>query len=452
MQYDAANRLLGATVNGQETTFVYDGDGGRVKKSFNGTTTVYIGKLYECTNGSCVKYIFGGSERLALKSTDSATPYFYHSDHAGSTGVVTQQDGAIFQYLAYFPYGEIWTNSLAPASGLHHKFTGQELDDSIALYFYNARYYDPIIGRFVSPDNLGGGIIDLTQTTEPQKLITVLDLIRGYGRVASYAHPNISTGYSGNPENPHSLNRYSYVYNNPLRYTDPTGEQAQLIPIIIGVGIGAVQGGTSALAAGNGPSSSGFWGSVAIGAGTGGLTAAYIEANPYLLGAFIGYTSNVLGQAWNQVWSNSCCNLSLWQAAGATYGGAVAGGLTTLQYNFYRTALVNSNYFTGTTPQIVDYALQGFAGLAAGGTSLLPDFAANLFQKAFSPAPSPPTSSLPIDQWCRPPLNCDSSSTLSNANWPPPVTLANPLIYVPYEFYLPYDPWEYDPWESDFNW
>jgi RHS repeat-associated protein len=61
------------------------------------------------------------------------------------------------------------------------QFTGQRLD-STGLYYYNARYYDPNIGRFISPD-------------------TIFE----------------------DPLNPQSLNRYSYCINNPLRYTDPSG-------------------------------------------------------------------------------------------------------------------------------------------------------------------------------------------------------------------------------------
>jgi RHS repeat-associated protein len=64
------------------------------------------------------------------------------------------------------------------------KFTGQRLDGT-GLYYYNARYYDPIIGRFISPDGTGQNL------NEPQ-----------------------------------TLNRYSYVQNNPLKYTDPTGHFA----------------------------------------------------------------------------------------------------------------------------------------------------------------------------------------------------------------------------------
>lgn len=65
--------------------------------------------------------------------------------------------------------------------GTDKKYTGQRLDGT-GLYFYNARYYDAEMGRFVSADSLVQA-----------------------------------------PHNPQSLNRYSYVINNPLAYTDPTG-------------------------------------------------------------------------------------------------------------------------------------------------------------------------------------------------------------------------------------
>jgi hypothetical protein len=55
------------------TTFVYDYSGHRVKKN----STVYIGKLYECTGGSCSKYIFAGNNRIALKT--GANVYYYHT-------------------------------------------------------------------------------------------------------------------------------------------------------------------------------------------------------------------------------------------------------------------------------------------------------------------------------------------------------------------------------------
>ncbi len=77
-------------------------------------------------------------------------------------------------------YGEEYTTSGSQPTTF--RFTGQRLDAGIQLYFYNARYFDHIVGRFVQAD-----------TVVPQ------------------------------PSNPQALNRYSYVLNNPLRYTDLTG-------------------------------------------------------------------------------------------------------------------------------------------------------------------------------------------------------------------------------------
>ncbi|MEW6682131.1 MAG: FG-GAP-like repeat-containing protein [Nitrospirota bacterium] len=172
--YDHENRPTTITVSGVTTTFVYDGDGGRVKKTVGGVTTTYIGQLYECTT-SCSKYIFAGSQRLALKPNGTTgTIYYYHTDHLGSSSVVTDQTGAVVERLGYHPYGQVRTNT--GSVDVNHKFTGQRLDDSTGLYFYNARYYDPVLGRFLRPDPL------------------------------TYDH-------------------YMYVGNNPINATDPSGYQ-----------------------------------------------------------------------------------------------------------------------------------------------------------------------------------------------------------------------------------
>lgn len=178
--YDIENRPIQVVSGGVTTTFVYDGDGWRVKKTTGGITTVYIGKLYECTGIACSKYIFAGSQRIALKPVGSSEVYYYQPDHLGSSNVVTNQAGAKLQELTYYPYGQTRTNT--GTINVNHKYTSQELDSSTGLYFYNARYYDPVLGRFISAD-------------------TIIP----------------------NPLNPQALNRYSYVTNNPLNYNDPYG-------------------------------------------------------------------------------------------------------------------------------------------------------------------------------------------------------------------------------------
>ncbi len=92
---------------------------------------------------------------------------------------MTTSAGTLDSTMTFFPFGECLESQGTLATD--RKFTGQRLDDT-GLYSYGARYYDYTIGRFISADTV----------------------------VQSFS-------------NPQTLNRYSYVTNNPLRYTDPTG-------------------------------------------------------------------------------------------------------------------------------------------------------------------------------------------------------------------------------------
>jgi len=176
--YNYDNMPSSIKYNKVTTTFVYDGNGSRIKKTAGKTTTVYIGKLYECAGTNCTKYIFTGDTRIA-KKTSTATLY-YHQDHLGSSSVITNTSGSKVEEIHYLPFGGTWadTNSVLTT----HKFTAQELDAETGLYYYGARYYNPVLARFISPDSI------VPDPTDPQ-----------------------------------AFNRYSYVRNNPLIYTDPSG-------------------------------------------------------------------------------------------------------------------------------------------------------------------------------------------------------------------------------------
>ena len=178
LTHDYENRLSTVVTGGSTTTFVYDFAGGRVKKTSASITTLYIDKLYECTSGVCTKHIFAGGNRIVSKKPSGT--YYYHTDHLRSSSVVTDASGYKVEEIYYYPFGQTRLDS--GSVNLHHKYTGQEEDAETGLYYYNARYYDPAIGRFVSADTM------------------VPD-----------------------PTNPQALNRYSYVLNNPLIFTDPTG-------------------------------------------------------------------------------------------------------------------------------------------------------------------------------------------------------------------------------------
>jgi RHS repeat-associated protein len=125
-----------------------------------------------------VKYYYANGRRVAMG--ENGTLYWLLTDHLGSTAITAYSGGGKKAEIRYKAWGEDrYTSGTTPTT---YRFTGQRWDDTIELYFYNARYYDPVLGRFISADPL-----------------------------------------VPNPANPQDLNRYSYVRNNPLRYTDPTG-------------------------------------------------------------------------------------------------------------------------------------------------------------------------------------------------------------------------------------
>ncbi|MEW6328422.1 MAG: toxin TcdB middle/N-terminal domain-containing protein [Thermodesulfobacteriota bacterium] len=176
--YDYENRPVSMAYDGSTAGFVYDHSGQRIKKITPSSATVYIDQLFEGTNGAYTKYIFAGGRRIASKT--STDIYYYHTDHLGSSNVITDAAANKVQEIYYYPFGG--TRSNIGSIDVKHKYTGQEEDIETGLYYYGARYYDPNIGRFISADTI----------------------------VPDYS-------------NPQALNRYSYVLNNPLLYIDPTG-------------------------------------------------------------------------------------------------------------------------------------------------------------------------------------------------------------------------------------
>lgn len=202
LSYEAENRLLQVNELGTITLFTYDGDGGRVRKTTGSASTTYIGSLFEKdSSGKTTKHIFAGANRIAsvIAGPEGAKQsLYYHSDHLGSSNVITNQSGQQVQYCEYTPYGTIAKNEGSDV--VKHKFTGKELD-STGLYFYGARYYDPTIGRFITAD-------------------TIVQA----------------------PYDPQSLNRYSYCRNNPINYVDPSGHSwwSKFWHSFVGAFVGAV--------------------------------------------------------------------------------------------------------------------------------------------------------------------------------------------------------------------
>lgn len=216
--YDAENRLREVkevTGVGVDAVYVYDGDGNRVQATTNGVTTHYPGRHFERTlNSGYTKYFSFGGE---LVSFERSTGYpantgrrFVLRDHLNSTSVVVNGGGTKLWEERYLPFGEVrqtWKSASEMPVQTPYRYTGQRLEVGVGapspvggldrgLYDYGARWYDPMLGRFVQADSV-----------------------------------------VPNPGNPQDLNKYTYVGNNPLRYTDPTGH-CWVLPLPLCMDIG----------------------------------------------------------------------------------------------------------------------------------------------------------------------------------------------------------------------
>ena len=107
--------------------------------------------------------------------------YYYHSDHLGSSNIMTNRDGEQVQHYGYMPFGNERYQDNTQAFSVTNRYTGQHLDEETGLYFYGSRYYDPELARFIQPDSIV---------------------------------PDASS---------QGLNRYTYANNNPLVFVDPSG-------------------------------------------------------------------------------------------------------------------------------------------------------------------------------------------------------------------------------------
>lgn len=165
--------------------YAYDHEENRIKKidydysTGINTSTYYISDNFiqvRLTNGTILNetYYYANGKLVASKD-NSGNKQYYHPDHLGSTTLVTNQSGDIVEEEFYLPFGEIYSGS----ENSRHLFTGKELDKLSDLYYYGARYYNPEFGFFLTGDDF------------------IADIY-----------------------NPQNLNRYSYVLNNPYKYTD----------------------------------------------------------------------------------------------------------------------------------------------------------------------------------------------------------------------------------------
>ena len=90
---------------------------------------------------------------IANDTTKEET-FFYHSDHLGSTSYITDDHANITQYDVYLPYGELLVDEHSSSEDLPYKFNGKQFDEETGLYYYGARYLNPMASIWYGVDPL----------------------------------------------------------------------------------------------------------------------------------------------------------------------------------------------------------------------------------------------------------------------------------------------------------
>ncbi len=255
-----------------------------------------------------IHYLTGGDGALfamyVIDQNNEGRMYYIYTDHLGSPNLITDATGNVVLELSYDAWGKrrnpaTWEpfTSTPEEPLIDRGFTFHEHLYPFTLINMNGRAYDPLVGRFLSAD------------------------------------PYIQA-----PDNTQNLNRYSYCLNNPLRYSDPSGEW---IPFVIGAVIGGIQGAMIGDQAGL--KGLGLIGATLAGAGLGSLTAgagtSAAASSGVIVGAIAGGAINgagfglVAGIATGQDVGSIFANMlnggskgAILGLAGGAVGGAIGGG------------------------------------------------------------------------------------------------------------------------------
>ena len=318
-------------------TFTYAADGQRRKMQIGNSTTIYVDDYQVNKNGNTeqrLHYISGPAGLCALivqnyngSTLTSRATYYLQTDYQGSIIAAYNSNGTLYKRFAYDPWGRRrngsnWTNYQTETEALITRgYCGHEHLDDFGTINMNGRIYDPRLGRFLSPDP-----------------------------------------YVQAPYNSQNYNRYSYCLNNPLKYTDPTGEYFGLDDLIAAAIGGTVNLVSNAIQGNLG--GHGFWegvgrGFAAFGAGAvGGVGALYPEFGGWALGgAVVGATNAWLGGA------TSFKNIAIGAGVGALSGmiGGAAGQWATTASSPLISS-ISSPVLRSTASGIIGGGAGGYAG------------------------------------------------------------------------------------------
>lgn len=179
--YDTMNRLVKTVTEGKTTEYLYDNAGNRFIKKSPDAITLYLryGQTAVAMDieipdhdperkGTINRYVLSGdllSGRVAKVIKNNGTAIesvsYYHLDHLNSTKCVTDEQGNVEVNYVYRAFGEQLKKLDADGKDTTDKavysYVGKELDDETNLYYFNARYYDATLGRFINVDPIQDG-------------------------------------------------------------------------------------------------------------------------------------------------------------------------------------------------------------------------------------------------------------------------------------------------------
>lgn len=191
--YNALDQLDSYQQDKTSTSFRYLPDGTRYQKqttvtNTDGTKTTTSSKFISNGNGKVTfeakgtdynEYVRGDRVLLKKKPGSNSLQYYLYNGHGDVIGLL-YDNGTVANTYDYDEFGNLITQQEKTYNPF--KYAGEYQDSESGLYYLNARYYDPSMGRFLNEDS-----------------------------------------YEGQIDNPLSLNNYAYVNNNPLGYIDPSG-------------------------------------------------------------------------------------------------------------------------------------------------------------------------------------------------------------------------------------
>ena len=252
MQWGPVSNLT--TITDDDTqdiyTYIYNNQGIRTEKVVNGVTHKYYLQgeqiIVEKIGNNLIKFYYDGTGVCGFNY--NGTDYYYQKNIQGDILKVFNGNGTLYAEYSYDAWGKcaIKTNVSGIAAINPFRYRGYYLDDETGLYYLNARYYDPEVGRFISRDSI------------------------------EYA----------NPETINGLNLYAYCLNNPVMCVDPTGTLAWWQNLLIALAGIVIIAGLAVATVVTGGAAAGLAGAIAAGALKGALIGGVIGIG---VGAGIGY-------------------------------------------------------------------------------------------------------------------------------------------------------------------